>query len=176
MAAFWRFLLKGGNALKPIKKDRWDWKKYWDEDPARPGKTYAPKGAWLDQDVRQFDPLAFGISPREAASMDPQQRLLLESTWEAFEDAGLPAERMAGSRTGVFVGGFCLDHLLLRAQPSNVHLMDAHAPGGVMMTVLSNRSVARLRPARAEPDARYGLFVVVGGDPLRVPEPAVGGG
>ncbi len=137
--AFWRFLLKGGNALKPIKKDRWDWKRYWDEDPARPGKTYAPKGAWLDQDIRQFDPLAFGISPREAASMDPQQRLLLESTWEAFEDAGLPADRVAGSRTAVFVGGFCLDHLLLRAQPSNLHLMDAHAPGGVMMTVLSNR-------------------------------------
>lgn len=139
LAAFWRFLLKGGNALKPIKKDRWDWKRYWDEDPARPGKTYAPKGAWLDQDVRQFDPLAFGISPREAASMDPQQRLLLESTWEAFEDAGLPVERVAGSRTGVFIGGFCLDHLLLRVQPSNLHLMDAHAPGGVMMTVLSNR-------------------------------------
>ncbi len=139
LTAFWRFLLKGGNALKPIKSDRWDWRRYWDEDPARPGKTYAPKGAWLDQDVRQFDPLVFGITPREAASMDPQQRLLLESTWEAFEDAGLPVERMAGSRTGVFVGGFCLDHLLLRAQPSNQHLMDAHAPGGVMMTVLSNR-------------------------------------
>lgn len=139
LAAFWRFLLRGGNALKPIKADRWDWRQYWDEDPNRPGKTYAPKGAFLDADVRQFDPLAFGISPREAASLDPQQRLLLESAWEAFEDAGYPLKALAGSPTGVFVGGFCLDHLLFQTQPSNRHLINAHAAGGVMMTVLSNR-------------------------------------
>ncbi len=139
LPAFWRFLLRGGNALKPIKSDRWDWRQYWDEDPQRPGKSYAPKGAFLDADVRQFDPLAFGISPREAASLDPQQRLLLESAWEAFADAGYPLKKVAGSRTGVFVGGFCLDHMVLQAQPSNRHLINAHAAGGVMMTVLSNR-------------------------------------
>ncbi len=131
--------MKGGNALKPIKSDRWDWRQYWDEDPARPGKSYAPKAAWLDQDIKTFDPGVFGISPREAACMDPQQRLLLESTWEAFEDAGVPVERMAGSRTGVFIGGFCLDHLLSQTKAANLPLVDAHSPGGVMMTVLSNR-------------------------------------
>jgi acyl transferase domain-containing protein/NADPH:quinone reductase-like Zn-dependent oxidoreductase/acyl carrier protein len=139
LPAFWRFLLRGGNALKPIKSDRWDWRQYWDEDPSRPGKSYAPKGAFLDADVRQFDPLAFGMSPREAASLDPQQRLLLECVWEAFEDAGLPLERASGGPVGVFVGGFCPDHLLLQSQPSNRHLINAHAAGGVMMTVLSNR-------------------------------------
>jgi acyl transferase domain-containing protein/NADPH:quinone reductase-like Zn-dependent oxidoreductase/NAD(P)-dependent dehydrogenase (short-subunit alcohol dehydrogenase family)/acyl carrier protein len=141
LAAFWRFLLRGGNALKSIrnKRDRWDWRQYFDENPARPGKTYAPKAAFLDADVRQFDPLAFGMSPREAASLDPQQRLLLEAAWEAFEDAGVPLERAAGAPIGVFVGGFCLDHLLLQAQPSNLPLINAHSAGGVMMTVLSNR-------------------------------------
>jgi acyl transferase domain-containing protein/acyl carrier protein len=139
LATFWRFLLRGGNALKPIKADRWDWRQYWDEDPNRPGKTYAPKGAFLDADVRQFDPLAFGISPREAASLDPQQRLLLECVWESFEDAGVPLEQASGGSIGVFVGGFCPDHMLLQAQPSNHHLINAHAAGGVMMTVLSNR-------------------------------------
>jgi acyl transferase domain-containing protein/NADPH:quinone reductase-like Zn-dependent oxidoreductase/acyl carrier protein len=139
LASFWRFLLRGGNALRPHRKDRWDWRQFFDADPQRPGKTYAPKSASLDGDVQQFDPLAFGISPREAASLDPQQRLLLEVTWEAFEDAGLPLERMSGSATGVFVGGFCLDHLVLQAQPSNRHLINAHSAGGVMMTVLSNR-------------------------------------
>ncbi len=139
LTAFWKFLSKGGNALKPIKKDRWDWRQYFDEDQQRPGKTYAPKGAFLDADIRQFDPLAFGMSPREAASLDPQQRLLLEVAWEAFEDAGIPLARVSGSATGVFVGGFCLDHMVLQAQPSNRHLINAHSAGGVMMTVLSNR-------------------------------------
>lgn len=139
LQAFWKFLLKGGNALRPIKKDRWDVRQFFDEDPARPGKSYAPKAASLDADIRQFDPLAFGISPREAAILDPQQRLILEVAWEAFEDAGLPLERMSGSSTGVFIGGFCLDHLIHQSQPSNRYLINAHSPGGVMMTVLSNR-------------------------------------
>lgn len=139
LAAFWKFLLRGGNALKPLRKDRWDPRQYWDEDPKRPGKTYAPKAGYLDADIRQFDPLAFGISPREAASMDPQQRLLLECAWEAFEDAGIPLERLSGSATGVFVGGFCLDHLIHQMQPSNRHLLNAQSPAGATMTVLSNR-------------------------------------
>ncbi len=52
----------------------------------------------------RFDASFFGISPREATCMDPQQRLLLEVAWEAFEDAGLTQERLAGSATGVFIG------------------------------------------------------------------------
>jgi acyl transferase domain-containing protein/NAD(P)-dependent dehydrogenase (short-subunit alcohol dehydrogenase family) len=139
LQTFWRFLIRGGNALRPIKRDRWDWRQFFDEDPNRPGKSYAPKAASLDADVQQFDPLAFGISPREAASLDPQQRLLLEVTWEAFEDAGVPLERASGSPTGVFIGGFCLDHLIGTMQPANRHLLNAHSPAGVMMTVLSNR-------------------------------------
>ncbi|MEO0973309.1 MAG: polyketide synthase, partial [Pseudomonadota bacterium] len=46
----------------------------------------------------------FGLTPQEASSLDPQQRLVLEVGWEALEDAGLPATRLAGSATGVYLG------------------------------------------------------------------------
>ena len=37
--------------------------------------------------------------------MDPQQRHLLEVTYEALENAGLPMSHIAGTKTGVFIGG-----------------------------------------------------------------------
>lgn len=133
--------MRGGNALRPIKdkKDRWDWRQFWDEDPKRPGKTYAPKAAFLDADLQQFDPLVFGMSPREAGGLDPQQRLLLEVTWEAFEDAGIPIEKISGTGTAVFIGAFCMDHLVHQMHPANRYLLDVHSAAAATMTVLSNR-------------------------------------
>ncbi len=101
--SYWALLSGGVDAIREVPPDRWDLEAYYDPDPEAPGKMYTRWGGFLD-DLASFDAAFFGISGREALSMDPQQRLLLEVAWEALEDAGLAADRLAGTETGVFVG------------------------------------------------------------------------
>ena len=54
--------------------------------------------------IDQFDATFFRISPVEAQFLDPQQRLMLETSWQALEDAGIDADQLKGSRTGVYAG------------------------------------------------------------------------
>lgn len=53
---------------------------------------------------KEFDHRFFGISEDEANFMDPQQKLLLQCSYRALEDAGIPMEKVSGSRTGVYIG------------------------------------------------------------------------
>ncbi|WP_437775821.1 type I polyketide synthase [Sorangium sp. So ce1097] len=93
-----------------------------------PGDDVPPWGAFL-KEVDGFDAHFFGISPREAVKMDPQQRLLLEVAWEALEHAGVAADRLAGTRTGVFVGITTNDYQLLSAAAAPEE-QDAYAATG----------------------------------------------
>ena len=88
-------------------------------------------GGFLDR-IDEFDAGFFGISAPEACRLDPQQRLLLETCWEAVEDAGVPAERMA-RRTGVYVGCLSSDYwgLLRDAGITDLH---ANAGAGILGT------------------------------------------
>ncbi|MDI3284904.1 type I polyketide synthase [Polyangium sp. 15x6] len=101
--SFWRVLEQGVDAIQEVPPDRWDIDAHYDPDPDAPGKMYTRWGGFVDQ-IDRFEANFFGISPREARSIDPQQRLLLETTWEALEHAGIPAEQLQGSNTGVYVG------------------------------------------------------------------------
>ncbi|MCI0581087.1 MAG: polyketide synthase, partial [Chloroflexi bacterium] len=127
--AFWQLLKNGGDAVTEVPADRWDADAYYDPTPGTPGKAYTKWGAFLEHADR-FDPLFFGISPREAISLDPQQRLLLEVSWEALENAGIPAGRLAHSRTGVFVGLMTNDYVQLQVATGNLSNVDAYLGTG----------------------------------------------
>ena len=103
LAAFWRLLEAGGNAVthgSPGEVDGRVGQMFPDEVPVHDASRF---GAFLSG-IDQFDAEFFRISPLEAASLDPQQRLLLELSWEALEDAAIDPGRLEGSRSGVYVG------------------------------------------------------------------------
>ncbi len=134
--AFWRLLREGGDAITEAPPDRWDLDVYYDPDPAAPGKMVTRFGGFVDG-VDRFDAQFFRMSPREAAQTDPQQRLLLEVTWEALEDAGLVAERLAGSATGVYVGVMNADYSVLSRR--DLGLIDVHSGPGNAAAIVANR-------------------------------------
>ncbi|HYH98567.1 polyketide synthase, partial [Hyalangium sp.] len=118
--SYWEMLRDGTDAISEISKDRFDIDRYFDPDPDAAGKIYS-RSAGLLRDIDQFDARFFGISPREATQMDPQQRLLLEVSWEALEDAGLAADKLAGTPTGVYVGISSGEYgLLTTRDPSSI--------------------------------------------------------
>src|SRR5258707_836172 len=133
---FWQLLREGRSAIREVAADRWQVDAFYDPEPALPGKTVSRWGGFLDE-VDQFDWQAFRMLPREVKHMDPQQRILLEVAWEALEDAGLPFEQVAGSRTGVFIGISWNDyfHLLSR----NRSRLDAYTAIGNGMCFAANR-------------------------------------
>ncbi len=134
--AFWRLLEEGVDAVTEVPPDRWDVDALYDPDPGAPGKMSTRWGGFL-RAVDRFDAGFFGISPREAARMDPQQRLLLEVAWEALEDAGIDPGRLAGSRTGVFVGISTSDYGQI--QFADAARGDAYAGAGGALSIAANR-------------------------------------
>ncbi|HEX4953119.1 MAG TPA: beta-ketoacyl synthase N-terminal-like domain-containing protein [Thermoanaerobaculia bacterium] len=133
----WELLAGGVDAVREIPPERWDVDSYYDPDPAAPGKMSTRWGGFLPG-LDRFDAAFFGISPREAVHLDPQQRLLLEIGWEALEDAGIPAESLKGSRTGVFVAKLRTDYgaILFENFASRVEVYTGSGNGDA---ILANR-------------------------------------
>ncbi len=135
---FWRLLRDGVEAISEVPSDRFDVDSVFDPDPARKGTMYTRRGGFVEE-IDKFDAAFFGFSPREASRVDPQHRLLLEIAYEAVEDAGMSADRIAGTRTGVFVGYSAHDYSSMQMYPFNRHLIDSHSMTGGASSIAANR-------------------------------------
>jgi acyl transferase domain-containing protein/thioesterase domain-containing protein/acyl carrier protein len=139
LEAYWRLIHEGRSGVSEVPPDRWDADAFYDPTGETAGKMSVRWAAFIEG-PDQFDPQFFGITPREAARMDPQQRILLEIAWQAMENAGRPAEELAGSKTGVFVGIGGTDYSKVGVPYEDYYEhIDAHLGTGNALSIAANR-------------------------------------
>jgi acyl transferase domain-containing protein len=188
LEAFWSLLTRGVDAVSEIPPDRWDADAWFDPDPARPGRMNSRWGGFIGG-VDRFDAGFFGLTPREAASTDPQHRLFLETAWEALEDAGLTADGLRGSRTGVFVGVMGHDYYLRQLASPDMytalgngmsfagarlaHFLDLHGPAVPVDTACSSSLVALHLACASLRNGECDTAVVGGVNLILAPETSV---
>ena len=134
--SLWQFLGDGRSAVGEVPPERWSW---FDDGSPEVGAALAGTTRWGSflSEVDAFDAEFFGISPREAAKMDPQQRLLLEVAHEALEHAGIPADALRRTQTGVFAGA-CLGEYGYLAS-TDLSQVDAWSGTGGALSIIANR-------------------------------------
>src|SRR4051794_36436983 len=136
--SFWKLLVERRDAVSEVPADRWSVERYFDREPAVPGKTFVKRGGFLDQ-IDKFDPQFFGISPREAPYVDPQHRLLLETAWEAIENAGVVLDFEKGSDVAVFVGISHNDYQGMQSTAFDHFGIAPHTATGSAHSIAANR-------------------------------------
>ncbi len=187
----WALLRDGVDAVCEVPASRWDNEAVHHPEPGTPGRTNTRRGGFLE-DVHGFDPVLFGIAPREVTEIDPQQRLLLEVSWEALEDAGIAADRLAGTSTGVFVGLSTTDYLTLQltrgrrataftstgnapsvAASRLSYLLDLRGPAWAVDTACSSSLVAVHQAVRSLRDKECDMALAAGVNLMLTPDVTV---
>ncbi|MGI9126217.1 MAG: beta-ketoacyl synthase N-terminal-like domain-containing protein, partial [Mycobacterium sp.] len=131
----WAALLEGRDAITDLPEGRWA--EFMDEprlaERIRKART---RGGYLT-DIKGFDAEFFALSKMEADNIDPQQRMALELTWEALENARIPASSLRGESVGVFVGSSTNDYsYLAMMDPRTAH---PYAITGTASSIIANR-------------------------------------
>ncbi|RYP51218.1 hypothetical protein DL768_003424 [Monosporascus sp. mg162] len=136
-ASLWEMLEHGRNVMTAWPESRANVEAFYDPDTAKTNTLYSKGAHFVKGDPAAFDAPFFSITSKEAASMDPQQRWLLEATYRAIENAGIPAEKLAGSETSVFAASMADDYMrLLTKDPDE---SPANIATGISQSILANR-------------------------------------
>lgn len=108
---FWRDICAGSDLLSDVPPSHWLVEDYYDPDPSAPDKTYAKRGAFLN-DV-DFDALSWGVPPSIMEATDTSQLLSLIVAQRVLDEAsaGQFAE-MDKSRISVILGVTSAQELL----------------------------------------------------------------
>ncbi|KAK0613233.1 polyketide synthase [Immersiella caudata] len=134
---FWEFLVDGQTGYSDFPADRLNIDSWYHPEAVRPGSVVTRGGFFLKHDMNEFDNEFFNISAAEAALMDPAQKQLMEVVYESAEAAGMTAQELRGSKTGVYIGNFGLDQALMALKDSE--FMSPYTSTGISGTILSNR-------------------------------------
>ena len=134
-AETWQALLEGRSGISDLPEGRWA--EFLDEPRIAERVAKArTRGGYL-KDIKGFDAEFFALSKMEADNIDPQQRMALELTWEALEDARIPASSLRGTNVAVYVGSSLNDYsFLAMSDPSIAH---PYAITGTASSIIANR-------------------------------------
>ncbi|NQX87135.1 MAG: SDR family NAD(P)-dependent oxidoreductase [Halioglobus sp.] len=135
---FWQNQLAQRDCVTTVPRDRWDWRRFHDDDPERPGKLYFNRGGYLN-DIDRFDADFFGIAPAESRYLDPQQRLLLEVAWETLENAQIQPAAVRSTDLGVFIGISALDYATMTAQQTPLDKISPYCATGSALSTAAGR-------------------------------------
>src|SRR4051812_46212703 len=134
-AETWHALLDGRDAISDLPDGRWE--EFLDEPRIAERVAKArTRGGYLS-DIKGFDAEFFALSKMEADNIDPQQRMALELTWEALENARIPASSLRGGGAAVYIGSSLNDYsFLAMSDPSIAH---PYAITGTASSIIANR-------------------------------------
>jgi len=100
--AYWTNLVHGVDCLREVPSERWDWRLYYDADPASRDRVYAKWGGFIAEQA--FDPTRYGLPPVALRSVDPLQLLALETVRQALDDAKIALDQTDRERIAVVLG------------------------------------------------------------------------
>ena len=120
--AFWEMIMARRCAMKEFPRDRLNIDAHYRPETERLDSLSMRGGHFLTDDLSRFDAPFFSITAAEAEAMEPSQRLLLEAAFHALENAGIPMQRIAKSKTAVFAGSSGHDWVMMNVKdPLNMH-------------------------------------------------------